>query len=253
MNRRNNHTRTGTGLTCILAFLFAFIFSSGSAVYAQQTQADVILPVVQKFTVKNAKDDSVNRQCSYELVALDADNPMPAGSTSGRYDFTLDGNAEQKLSLTYVHGGIYKYHLRQTTEKADNYHYDGRFYTICVYVENGQNGQLTSQVIVENEQKEKCDNLIFENSFTEKDLSGTKNPDNPKPDNPKPDNQKPENPKPDNQKPQSQKPDNRKPAENRGAVKTGDNAPLAAWISMLLLSAVGIAVILRQKRVKGND
>lgn len=212
MTGMNNHTRTRTGLACMLALLFAFIFSSGSVVYARQAPSTAILPIIQKFTVNSAQYDSVDKQCSYELVSLDTDSPMPEGSVSGRYHFTLDGSGQQKLSVTYTHGGVYQYRLRQATADADRYHYDRHIYTIYVYVENGQNGALTTQVIAENEQKEKCESISFENSYTGKNSPGT------------------------------QTTENQNPSGGRGHVKTGDHATIAVWIWMLLIVAAGIAM-----------
>lgn len=215
-------------MICMMALLLTFVFSSGSIVHAQQTQADLNLPVVQKFTVKNALHDAVNKKGSYELTALDAENPMPEGSTEGRHSFEINGNGQAELSMTYFHGGVYKYRICQTTPEADRYSYDRRIYTVTVYVENGQNGELTTQVIAENEKKEKCENISFENSYTGKDIPGTQTQGSPKPG--------------------SQNQGSQNPAGGGDQTRTGDNTPLAVWIAMLVIALSGIAAVFMLKR-----
>lgn len=54
MIRNKDHRIARASLMYMLALLFAFILSPGSTVSAQETDADVRLPVMQRFTLKNA-------------------------------------------------------------------------------------------------------------------------------------------------------------------------------------------------------
>lgn len=153
---------------CILALLFTFAFSSGSAVYAQTTGTNVSLPVMQKFTEEYPQNHSVNKTGHYELIPLEKDYPMPDKSTDGRYSFTLEGDGHLDIPITCYHSGLYQYQLKQTTADAQDYIIDNTIYTICVYLKNGEDGQMVTQIIAENEQHEKCENLLFENVYTKK-------------------------------------------------------------------------------------
>lgn len=154
---------------CLLALLFAFTIFSNNAVYAKEIQAYVLLPVSQEFIVKNAVSNTLDKTGKYELTAMKKDCPMPSGSQDGKYIFTIEDTVGQTtIPLTYVHGGVYRYQLQQTTREAENYTYDRTCYTINVYIKNGESGQLIPQIIVTNEQGEKCEEIMFQNSYTGK-------------------------------------------------------------------------------------
>lgn len=224
MIRNKDHRTARTSLMYMLALLFAFTLSPGSTVSAQETDADVRLPVMQRFTLKNAQQDSVDKKGTYEMTALDFDNPMPEGSTDGRYTFSLKGDKQAELAMTYDHGGVYRYQLRQTTKDAERYTYDRAVYIISVYINNGENGQLIPQVIVENEQKEKCENILFENTYTIKTVPATPGT-----------------------------PDKLTGNTDKTPVKTGDTTNAAVWITMLLIAFSGIVAILLLQRKSAHE
>lgn len=229
MRKSNDHRTYGTGFLTVLAFLFIFICSPGSTVYARQTQIGAVFPVGQTFTVKNAGQASVELSGTYELTALDADSPMPEGSADGSYTFTLDGSEQRELLVTYVHGGSYRYRLRQITPDAERYDYDRRIYTIRVYVQNGKDGELTALVIAENEQKEKCENLFFENTYTGKAGVSIQKPGSLTTEIT---SEKTEN---------STTDETSTTTEISTMVGTGDETPLGFWL-LLLVSAAGMAI-----------
>lgn len=194
---------------------FHLLFDS-ITVYAKQTQIDVKLPVTQKFTITNNHQDSINQSGFYELIAMDSTTPIPEEGSHGKYNFTLDGNEQKQISMTYVHGGIYQYRLYQTTENKDRYGFDRHIYTISVYVRNDDNGELKAQVIVENEKNEKCEDITFENTYT-----GIK-------------------------KPTTQRPSN--------SIGTSDDTQIHVWITMIIVASLGMIMtfILRQKSLKNK-
>lgn len=168
-NMKYRIAKTWETVLWMLSLLFIFILLSESTAFAQEIKADVSLKVMQEFTISNVASGSVDTKGSYELTALEEGCPMPAGSTDGKYNFTLKDNEQSELLFRYMRGGQYKYQLRQTTEDAGQYHYDRTIYTISVYVKNGDNGQLIPLVIVENAHGEKCENILFQNSYTGKE------------------------------------------------------------------------------------
>lgn len=166
----------------------------------------------------------MDKKGTYEMTALDFDNPMPEGSTDGRYTFSLKGDKQAELAMTYDHGGVYRYQLRQTTKDAERYTYDRAVYIVSVYINNGENGQLIPQVIVENEQKEKCEDILFENTYTVKTVPATPGT-------------------------------SYQPTGNtdRTLVNTGDTTNVAIWITMLLIAFGGIVAILLLQRKSAHE
>lgn len=249
--------KTGARLIGILALLLVFLLSHGSVIFAQETgeadgaavgeKAEVVLPVTQTFAVKNAPPGSVETRSVYELAALDEAAPMPEGSADGRYTFALRGDSRRELTLTYSHGGVYRYRLCQVTPPGDDgYQYDRRVYTVSVYIINGTNGQLTPQVIAENEQGEKCANLLFANAYTGKGDPGGQNPGE------EPPAENPGNQTPGLTPPAGHPDGSESPAVNpAGAtanVRTGDDTPVAVWVAVLALATAGIAGAFLYKR-----
>ena len=116
--------------------------------------------VNQSFATSSLSIDGV---FSYKLRAIDAGNPMPAGSTAEGYAFTVTGNNTFEIGLlSYNTPGVYRYELSQViaVEKS-GYTYDKRIYKIDVYID----GWLGAEVIVRNENGKKAADIKFENSY----------------------------------------------------------------------------------------
>lgn len=108
---------------------------------------------------------------TYEFRALDIGIPMPGDSDNDRHVFVLDGNnAEKMISLQFQHGGVYRYHLVQTSKDKENYTYDRSSYIIAVYIKNGENGKLVPQVIAEKNDGKKYGELMFYNSYNKRNI-----------------------------------------------------------------------------------
>jgi pilin isopeptide linkage protein len=96
---------------------------------------------------------------------------MPGDSDNDRHVFVLDGNnAEKMISLQFQHGGVYRYHLVQTSKDKENYTYDRSSYIIAVYIKNGENGKLVPQVIAEKNDGKKYGELMFYNSYNKRNI-----------------------------------------------------------------------------------
>ena len=151
---------------------------------------------------------------SYEFRALDQEAPMPENTKNGIYSFSLNGEqVETTFSLQYLHAGVYQYQLVQTTAEKERYQYDKSCYEITVYVKNGENGELVSEVVAEKGDGKKCGDLEFQNSYQG-------NP---------PESSEPSNPS--------------KPDDPGKPVKTGDTTPVMAYVllaagALLLIAAL---------------
>lgn len=150
----------------LIVLLFSLMIFSGSKIYASDSKLEIPLSIVQTFKVENISPEKVNQIGIYKLSAMNSETPMPEDSIDGNYIFSIKGNNKQvTIPLEYVHGGIYSYKLQQITEDTKNYVYDRTSYTITVYIKNGEGGQLIPLVIVEDENGEKCGEIIFKNLY----------------------------------------------------------------------------------------
>jgi hypothetical protein len=117
-------------LLAILTLVGAEAAFSPAAVAAPDRS--VHLPVTQRFSHDRAGADDT---FYYRLVALEADHPMPPGSSGTQYRFSIKGDAEVDLGpLNFDRDGLYQYDLEQVVDTpASDYRYDRRIYRIQVY------------------------------------------------------------------------------------------------------------------------
>lgn len=146
----------------IWVLLLGIVLLSLSVGYAAEGALQISLPVEQHFVVESQTAGAVRETGTYVLTAAEPETPLPEGSEAGTYVFSLTGTEEKAISLDYERTGKYIYTLQQITEDAPGYTYDRSCYTIRVYILNGEDGQLQSQVVVEKEQ-EKCGEIAFSN------------------------------------------------------------------------------------------
>jgi pilin isopeptide linkage protein len=129
---------------------------------AEETAHTAHIPVTQVFTTYA----DTEKPFSYKLTALENGNPLPDGAEADTYRFTLTGNTEQRLAITYVHAGLYRYRLEQVVDTQEKgYTYDGQIYTIAVQVKNTEDGGLDSEFFVYRQDDGKTEGITFANSF----------------------------------------------------------------------------------------
>ena len=117
----------------LAALLFSFLCFPADKVLAASNVVEVPLTVKQNFE-ENSNEKGIDLTGTYEFRALDIGIPMPGDSDNDRHVFVLDGNnAEKMISLQFQHGGVYRYHLVQTSKDKENYTYDRSSYIIDVY------------------------------------------------------------------------------------------------------------------------
>lgn len=177
-----------------------------------------------KFCSKNPVKE-MDFEGNYEFRALDQEAPMPENAKNGSYSFSLNGEqVETTFSLQYLHAGVYHYQLVQTTAEKERYQYDKSCYEITVYVKNGENGELASEVVAEKGDGKKCGDLEFQNSYQG-------NP---------PESSEPSNPS--------------KPNDPSKPVKTGDTTPVMAYVLLAAGALLLIAVLayFRKRNQKNN-
>ena len=133
----------GLALICLIGILLAPMAYAG-------TEMPVWLTVKQSMTDGSLTESSNglyaasantpadtsadDRVITYRLTS-ETGTPMPAGSTSEGYTFTLTGNDDSLIGpITFTEPGTYKYALHCVTGGGDGCIYDRREYTIDIYV-----------------------------------------------------------------------------------------------------------------------
>lgn len=152
-------------ITMVILAMSFFLFPS-NRVYGADNTIYIPLTVIQEFEISSKDTNTVDTKGVYELTALDNNFPMPDGSKDNRFIFSIDEKNDQfTIPLMYTHSGVYRYNIQQKTQHKENYIYDENIYDLTVYVKRGENGKLTSQVIVRNKQGEKCGDIRFVNEY----------------------------------------------------------------------------------------
>lgn len=106
----------------LAALLFSFLCFPADKVLAASNVVEVPLTVKQNFE-ENSNEKGIDLTGTYEFRALDIGIPMPGDSDNDRHVFVLDGNnAEKMISLQFQHGGVYRYHLVQTSKDKGRKH-----------------------------------------------------------------------------------------------------------------------------------
>ena len=197
----------------VFALLFSFLCFPVKQAFAAAGMTEVPLTVKQSFVVENPVKE-MDFTGNYEFRALDQEAPMPENTKNGIYSFSLNGEqVETTFLLQYLHAGVYHYQLVQTTAEKERYQYDKSCYEITVYVKNGENGELASEVVAEKGDGKKCGDLEFQNSYQG-------NP---------PESSEPSNPS--------------KPNDPSKPVKTGDTTPVMAYVILAAGALLLIAVL----------
>lgn len=151
----------------IFAGIICAMMISATA-FAAQPSAEALIPAGQSFDDQSGR--AAEDTFQYILKAENDKTPVPEGSENGVYSFSMTGTQEIWLDrISYVKPGIYRYEAYQTVEEPqDGYRYDDTVYTVYVNVVNTSSGGLEAGVVIQNEAGEKCENLFFENSFSDR-------------------------------------------------------------------------------------
>jgi len=116
----------GAILTCLLSTVFEV-----TAFAAQQ--ADVTLSVRQIFTIEEGTPE--NEVFTYRLTPVTEFAPMPMGSDSVGYDFTIVGTGIGQIGpIIFTAPDIYIYEINSITENQEYFTMDRQVYTVSVLV-----------------------------------------------------------------------------------------------------------------------
>ena len=157
----NTTQKARTRKVLCAAVLLMIVLAAVRPVAAFAADNPLKLTVRQLFEASPASADDT---FSYRLRPLEAGNPMPAGESSAAegYVFAIAGTADKEIGpIGFSRPGIYRYELRQVSEKKPGYIYDERVYTIEAYADRA----LCVEVIIKNADGTKARALEFKNVY----------------------------------------------------------------------------------------
>lgn len=150
-------------LGIVAGFLCAMLTSV--SVFAAEPSAVAKIPAEQRFEIQSGQEAESTFQ--YILEAVDDKAPMPENSKEGSYTFSMTGTQTLYLDgITYTSPGIYRYVAYQIVEEPrEGYQYDNSRYQVDVYVKNSAGSGLAAEIVIQNENGEKCESMVFSNRF----------------------------------------------------------------------------------------
>jgi hypothetical protein len=176
---------------------------------------------------------------TYRLSPKTASAPMPEGSDSEGYAFSMEGISEKALlPIEYDSPGVYVYELYCITEDDSDYEIDKRTYTIEEHVTD----DLQVSMVVYVEEGVKMSGIDFTHEY----LNGDDDPEEPEepanPNRPGNNNERPNRP----QSPSSQGKIGKNPVSS--SPGTGDFSNPAFWIMVIAISCLLLLVIVFAER-----
>ena len=155
-------SRISSGMICrivCVALVFAVVLAAPAAINVYTADNLVNITVRQ---IYSASSQSSEETFTYRLKPLNTDNPMPTGSTTAGYTFTITGSKSVVIGpISPVRDDVYRYELYQVVGTENpNYIYDKRVYTIEIYYE----APSTAYVVALNQNGAKANEIVFENS-----------------------------------------------------------------------------------------
>jgi len=137
--KKENGISHGKSLLLVfLTLVFMVSMLQGNMLFVKTAQAavpgQVVLTVKQVFSIGSLYAPP-NKTVAYRLVPKTVSAPMPDGSDSRGYTFTMTGTEEVNIKpINFYQTGNYTYELSCLMESKNGYTYDRQVYNIEVYV-----------------------------------------------------------------------------------------------------------------------
>ena len=142
----------------VIALVMTLVAAALAPIVAYAADNPLYFSVEQ--TIRPASSDE---EFAYRLTPLGDGSPMPFGSLSDGYYFTIAGEGSANIGpISYSRPGVYRYEIFQIIEEEKpGYTYDRRVYIIEVYVD----ATLDVTLVIINVDGTKTDVIVFENEY----------------------------------------------------------------------------------------
>ncbi len=163
--RKPYHKRISVICLCLAClFMMGFPLTAHAAVDA----VDVTLRVDQTFA-KNSTASSISGEFFYELLPVEAENPMPSGSIGNVYPFKIDKTASKYIGpITFTKTGVYHYQIKGvfSSTARSGYTYDKQVYSVTVYVRHSAQQNLVADIMIQKTSGVKTEGIKFNHAYT---------------------------------------------------------------------------------------
>ena len=158
--------RVTNSVSALMLLLIGMLTFSAKPVQAADYRTTETISIKQEFTVQ--KGSAPSDTFRYRLTALENGNPMPEGSSSGSYDFTISASDTAEIGpMEYLAPGIYTYKLEPVVEtKQKGYEYAANTYEVSVYVTNTETGGLQAVMVVKTTDGTKTSEIKFDHKYS---------------------------------------------------------------------------------------
>ena len=152
----SNKMRYGTKIVVLFLVMFCLLGTAfAQGVYAAN-DIEVKVNVEQVFSGDNTDDEFI-----YKLVPKNVTNPMPQSDM-----ITLKGSENKDFNITFITAGQYDYELiLESYPTQSGYVLDDQKYKLSIYVQNVQNGGLSSDVITYKSDGSKGEDIVYHQSY----------------------------------------------------------------------------------------
>lgn len=135
-----------------------------------QSEGEAKIPVQQILSqVNGGENEQVQKSFAYTLQPKSTADPMPDGTAEGAYVFSMQGNAETHIRISFPETGVFGYTLKQTAQnETQEWTTDGSVYDIEVYVKATDRETPSTEVIIKNSEHDKLAKAVFTNEYIRK-------------------------------------------------------------------------------------
>jgi len=162
-------------LLVIIFLLGAMSISHISVAAENEGIASIAFTINQQFTA-NGEIMQMNREIIYEMRPLQPDNPMPVGTVSGVYTFSVTDTTHTQMSPIIFHNiGLFDYEIIVSEGNIVGLTTDNRIYHVSILVANdGFLAYIISVLDTESNRFVKTDRILFEHIVETVTISGSK-------------------------------------------------------------------------------
>jgi len=134
---------------CIVVIMLLGILASFVTLgtpLASASAGQVTFSIEQNFSNNTPAHTPPSMTFTYRLMPRVSTNPMPAGSNSNGFTFTINGNNTAAVGpITYAAAGVFEYDITHITSARTNFTHDRETYLLTVYVNDDLSYAITAR------------------------------------------------------------------------------------------------------------
>ena len=160
--RKTNHLKQIQRAFAVGLSLICLVLNVLPMPVAANTESGQLMLTINQVLVSDESTSPSNETFTYQLIPQTDAAPLPSGSDSESFIFTIAGTGEVQIgSIQFNTPGIYIYELSSITDESPNFTIDRQVYTIEVHVTE----DLTILVVIHTQEGAKAPEITFEHIY----------------------------------------------------------------------------------------